>query len=145
MACTVRSVMPAAALMSRIRDPGLRAISTSTCPCPVSSVQPPSRSPGSLTPPDHILARVSSREVSRDIFLMFLLTGLRRAPILVVPPTGPDVGRDGDDHGPRRGACRPRSQAAARLTPASHGRGSGVTAAAAAGRGHAAWRDRYQQ
>src|SRR5256885_6438166 len=145
MACTVRSVMPAAAPMSRIRDPGLRAISTSTCPCPVSSVQLPSRSPGSLIPPDHILARRSSREVSRDIFLMFLLTGLRRAPILVVPQTGPDVGRDGDDHGPRRGACRPSPQTAARLTPARHRRGRGGTPATPAGRGHAAWPDRYQE
>ena len=37
---------------------------------------------------------------------MFPLTGLRRVPILVVPDRA-DVGRDGDDHGPRRGACRP--------------------------------------
>jgi STAS domain len=35
------SVRPAAALMSRIRASGLRAISTSTCPCPVRSVQRP--------------------------------------------------------------------------------------------------------
>ena len=31
-------------------------------------------------------------------------------PILVVPQTGPDTGRDGDDHSPQRGACRPRSK-----------------------------------
>jgi hypothetical protein len=39
MACTVRSVRPAAVLMSRIRMPGSRVIPASTCPCPVSSFQ----------------------------------------------------------------------------------------------------------
>ena len=47
MAWTVRSVSDTAALMSRMRASGLRAISTSTCPCPVSNVQLPPP-PGSL-------------------------------------------------------------------------------------------------
>jgi Methyltransferase domain len=53
-AWTVRSVSPAAVAMSRIRAPGSRAISTSTWPCPVSSVQLPPLSSGALMPPDHI-------------------------------------------------------------------------------------------
>jgi hypothetical protein len=41
MTWTVRSVRPTTALISRTRAVGLRAIATSTCPCPVSSVQLP--------------------------------------------------------------------------------------------------------
>ena len=48
-------VSPTTALMSRIRARGLRAISTSTCPCPVRSVQLPPLSSGSLMSPDRIL------------------------------------------------------------------------------------------
>ena len=43
-----------AALMSRIRAPGSRPISTSTRPCPVSSVQLPPLSSESLMPSDCI-------------------------------------------------------------------------------------------
>jgi len=63
MACTVRWLRPAVAAMSRIRARGLRAISTSTCPCPVSSVQ----LPAGLLPESHALrtfAPVETREIS---------------------------------------------------------------------------------
>ena len=93
--------------MSRIRAVGLRAISTSTCPCPVSSVQLPPRSSGAvmttdISSRDHPREKFSwdifSREKSREIFLMFLLTGLRCWTILVVPDRSrPDCGS-----GPRR-------------------------------------------
>jgi anti-sigma B factor antagonist len=76
MAWTVRSVSPTTALISRIRASGLRAISTSTCPCPVSRVQLPPIEPGSVIPPDHILTREFTREETHEIFLVFLLTGI---------------------------------------------------------------------
>ena len=85
MAGTVRSVMPAPALRSRIRDPGLRAISARTCPCPVSSVQLPPLSSGTLISPDHNPARESSRVKTREIFIVLLLTCHARGTILVVP------------------------------------------------------------
>src|SRR5271170_2373311 len=77
MAWTVRSVSPTAALMSRIRASGSRAISTRTCPCPVSRVQAPPSSPWSSMPSDHILARGLSRVYTHEIFLALLLTGVR--------------------------------------------------------------------
>ena len=60
------------ALMSRIRASGLRAISSSTCPWPVSSVHEPPRSPG-IPCTEHV-----SREKTHVIFNVFLLTGNRR-------------------------------------------------------------------
>src|ERR1700756_1727468 len=92
MAWTGRSVSPTPALISRIRASGLRAISTSTCPCPVSRVQLPSIGPRSVIPPDHILTREFAREETRDIFLVFPLTGIGprsdpdSAPIGARPP-----------------------------------------------------------
>ena len=54
MTCTLRSVSPTMGLMSRIRASGWRAISTSTCPCPVRRVQLPPPWSGLLTGADCI-------------------------------------------------------------------------------------------
>ena len=56
MACTVRSVRPTATAMSRIRARVLPAISTSTCPCPVSIVQLPWLHGSSWAPWQELLA-----------------------------------------------------------------------------------------
>src|SRR5580658_8707049 len=119
MACTVRSVSPTAVLMSRIRASGSRAISTSTCPCPVSRVQLP---PGSLIPRDHILARELTREETREIFLAFLLTGFWLVPILVVLP--------------ERGAATGGDAGAGRRLPRRAGRGRAGGGGARGGRHH---------
>src|ERR1700722_10368950 len=93
MAWTVRSVSPTAALMSRIRASGSRAISRRTCPCPVRRVQVPPLWSGSVIPCDHILARRFSGVYTHEIFLAFPLTGVYLASILVV--------RSGHRSGPR--------------------------------------------
>src|ERR1700760_1224772 len=77
MAWTVRSVRPTTGLMSRIRASGLRAISTSTCPCPVRSVHAPPLSSASVMPSSIDLASDFPREKTREIFVAFLLTGLQ--------------------------------------------------------------------
>ena len=73
MAWTVRSVRPTTGLMSRMRALGLRAISTRTCPWPVSSVQVPPLWSGSLMLPEYttrgtIIARQNARSFSRVLY-----------------------------------------------------------------------------
>ena len=75
---------PAAALMSRIRASGLRAISTSTCPCPVRSVQLPPLWSGSLMPHDHN-SRENPHARTHEIYRAFLLTAVCLGLILVMP------------------------------------------------------------
>src|SRR6185312_3955701 len=70
MTWTVRSVRPTTAAMSRIRAVGLRATSTSTCPCPVSRVQLPALSSRAFITSEYILARPSARESIRVILFM---------------------------------------------------------------------------
>src|ERR1700751_5435471 len=77
MTWTVRSVRPTTELMSRIRASGLRATSTSTCPCPVRSVHPPPLSSASVMPSSIELASVFPREKTHEIILACLLTGLQ--------------------------------------------------------------------
>src|SRR5215469_10724708 len=75
MAWTVRSVRPTIGLMSRIRASGLRVISTSTCPCPVSSVQDPPLPSSPLMSPSVELTSDFPREKTHEVFLVFILTG----------------------------------------------------------------------
>src|ERR1700722_5742721 len=99
MACTVRSVRPTAELMSRIRAWGFPAISTSTRPCPVSSVQLPLCSSGGSMDPEYNLAGEFSREDTHEVFLTLILTG----PLLGAEPcaaTRPLLIGDGDDWDP---------------------------------------------
>src|SRR6266542_2966227 len=99
---SVHGVPGTAALMSRIRAVGVRAISTSTCPCPVSSVQLPPRSSATLIPAEYILARTSAREhpreklLARDIPRSFSHVSIDRS------PADPDPGSALTGSGPRQ-------------------------------------------
>ena len=95
---------------AEVPDPGLRAISTRTCPCPVSSVQLPLLSSGTLISRDHNLAREFSRVKTRDIFLVILLThhAVRDDPGSAM--TGPPACRQGSGAPGRRRQCRDRSR-----------------------------------
>src|SRR5436309_3114759 len=70
MPWTVRSVRPAAAAMSRIRAVGLRAISTSTCPWPVSRVQLPPLSSWPVITAEYIFRSAFARENIHEISLV---------------------------------------------------------------------------
>src|SRR5262245_3312063 len=70
MTCTVRSVRPTTAAMSRILAVGLRAISTSTCPCPVSRVQLPALWSRAVITTEYILARPSTRNPLHVVLLV---------------------------------------------------------------------------
>ena len=74
MACTVRSVRPTTGLMSRMRASGLRAISTRTCPWPVSSVQACGCfGQGRSCSLSIQLASGLTRDGSREVFLAFYI------------------------------------------------------------------------